>query len=427
MFDIHIERCYNKTKTNKCSRMIDSERLKILTDSAKYDVSCSSSGSSRKNTPKGLGNTEYGGICHSFTEDGRCISLLKILMTNKCAYDCLYCVNRRSNDVPRAEATPDEICELVINFYKRNYIEGLFLSSAIDVNPDNTMEKLLETVRKLRKVYNFNGYIHLKGIPSADPALIRKAGEFADRMSFNIELPSERSLKLLAPQKSKQGILLPMKRTAEEYLEAKRVKSNGFLPAGQTTQMIVGASPESDGQIIRLSQALYKKFSLKRVYYSSYVPTNFANTLLPAAPVGLLREHRLYQADWLMRFYGFTADEILDENENLSENFDPKCYWAIRHPEFFPVEINTAPPEKLLRVPGIGFKSAYKIVQARKFCRLGFDDLAKMRIVIKRAKNFITCSGKFFGTENRLAIENSLSTESNLTPVQLSLFSTQEI
>lgn len=407
--------------------MIDSSRLKILTDSAKYDVSCSSSGSNRKNTPRGIGNAEYGGICHSFTEDGRCISLLKILMTNKCAYDCQYCVNRRSNDIPRAEASPDEICELVINFYKRNYIEGLFLSSAIDPNPDTTMEKLLETVIKLRKKYNFNGYIHLKGIPSADQSLIEKAGRLVDRMSFNIELPSEKSLKLLAPQKSKQGILLPMQRTAEEYLEAKRIKSNGFLPAGQTTQMIVGASPESDGQIIRLSQALYRKFSLKRVYYSSYVPTNYSNTFLPAAPVGLLREHRLYQADWLMRFYGFSADEILDENENLSENYDPKCYWAIRHPEFFPVEINAAPPEKLLRVPGIGFKSAYKIVMARKYCRLGFDDLVKMRVVIKRAKNFITCSGKFFGTENRLAIAASLSTESDLSPVQLSMFSTNDI
>ncbi len=407
--------------------MIDSKRLKILTESAKYDVSCSSSGSNRKNKAGGLGNAEFGGICHSFTEDGRCISLLKILMTNKCMYDCQYCVNRRSNDVPRAEATPDEICELVISFYKRNYIEGLFLSSAIQHSPDATMEKLLEIVKKLRKAHNFNGYIHLKGIPAADNQLIRKAGEYADRMSFNIELPSEKSLKLLAPQKSKQAILLPMGNMAEEYREAKRIKYEGFLPAGQTTQMIVGASPESDGQIIRLTQALYKKYTLKRVYFSSYVPANYSNSNLPVLPVGLLREHRLYQADWLLRFYGFTADEILDENENLSEEYDPKCGWAIRHPEFFPVEVNTAPPEILLRVPGIGFKSAYKIVQARKFARLDFAALAKMRVVLKRAKNFITCSGKFFGTENLSLIKKNLLLECKTEPEQLSLFSTSEV
>lgn len=342
-------------------------------------------------------------------------------------YDCQYCVNRRSNDVPRAEATPDEICELVISFYKRNYIEGLFLSSAIQHSPDATMEKLLEIVKKLRKAYNFNGYIHLKGIPAADNQLIRKAGEYADRMSFNIELPSEKSLKLLAPQKSKQAILLPMGNMAEEYREAKRIKYEGFLPAGQTTQMIVGASPESDGQIIRLTQALYKKYTLKRVYFSSYVPANYSNSNLPVLPVGLLREHRLYQADWLLRFYGFTADEILDENENLSEEYDPKCGWAIRHPEFFPVEVNSAPPEILLRVPGIGFKSAYKIVQARKFARLDFAALAKMRVVLKRAKNFITCSGKFFGTENLSLITKDLLLECKTEPEQLSLFSTSEV
>ena len=348
-------------------------------------------------------------------------------MTNKCAYDCQYCVNRRSNDIPRAEATPDEICELVIGFYKRNYIEGLFLSSAIDASPDKTMEKLLEIVKKLRKVYNFNGYIHLKGIPSADEELRRRAGEYADRMSFNIELPSEKSLKLLAPQKSKQAILLPMSNMATEYREAKRIRSNRFLPAGQTTQMIVGASPETDGQIIRLSQSLYKKFSFKRVYYSSYVPTNYSTTNLPALPVGLLREHRLYQAAWLLRFYGFTANEILDENENLSEDYDPKCGWAIRHPEFFPVEINSAPPEILLRVPGIGFKSAYKIVQARRYGKLDFVSLAKMRVVLKRARNFITCSGKFLGTDNPEQIKNILLIENQSEPQQLSLFSSTEI
>lgn len=407
--------------------MLNLERLKILTESAKYDVSCSSSGSSHKNMHGGIGNAEFGGICHSFTEDGRCISLLKILMTNKCSYDCQYCVNRRSNDVPRAEASPKEICELVINFYKRNYIEGLFLSSAIDQTPDKTMEKLLEIVKLLRKVYNFNGYIHLKGIPSASDDLLKRAARYADRMSFNIELPSEKSLKILAPQKSKQSILLPMKNMAEEYLEAKRTKFKGFLPAGQTTQMIVGASPETDGQIIKLTQALYKKYSLKRVYFSSYVPTNYSNTNLPVSPVGLLREHRLYQADWLMRFYGFSAEEIIGENENLAEEYDPKCGWALRHPEFFPVEINSAPPEILLRVPGIGFKSAYKIVHARKYCRLDFCDLAKMRVVLKRARNFIICSGKFLGTDKQLLIKNSLTEGFESSFNQLSLFSSPEI
>ncbi len=381
--------------------MLDYERLKILTESAKYDVSCSSSGSSRKNTKDGIGNASVCGICHSFTEDGRCISLLKILMTNKCSYDCQYCVNRRSNDVPRAEATPDEICELVMNFYMRNMIEGLFLSSAVCVSPDNTMQKLTETVYKLRKLYKFNGYIHLKGIPSADRNLIIKAGELADRMSFNVELPSESSLKLLAPQKTKNGIFEPMSFMSDEYKQAKTLRYDKFLPAGQTTQMIVGASPESDGKIVRLAQGLYGKFALKRVYYSSYIPTNYTNPNLPVTGAGLLREHRLYQADWLLRFYGFKAEEILDENENLSENFDPKCHWALKHPEFFPVEINSAPPEVLVRVPGIGFKSATKIVKARKYGSLKFEDLFKMRVVMKRAASFITCRGKFFGTENQ--------------------------
>ena len=408
--------------------MLDIERLKILTESAKFDVSCSSSGSNRKNTANGLGNAYYGGICHSFTQDGRCISLLKILMTNKCAYDCEYCVNRRSNDVPRASATPDEICELTMNFYKRNLIEGLFLSSAIDVNPDNTMEKLLETIVKLRKLYGFNGYIHLKGIPSADNKLIMRAGEYADRMSFNIELPSEKSLRLLAPQKSKKGILAPMNYMADEYRNAKNMRHTHFLPAGQTTQMIVGASPESDGQIVRLTQALYKKYSLKRVYFSSYVPTNNNSELLPSLPVGLLREHRLYQADWLLRFYGFTADEIVGENENLSESCDPKCAWALRHPEFFPVEINSASPETLLRVPGIGFRGASKIVHARKYGALDFCDLYKMRIVMKRAVHFITCKGKFLGNDNPSARENVLTIASqNEFATQLSLFSSSEI
>ncbi|MBE5742496.1 MAG: putative DNA modification/repair radical SAM protein [Clostridiales bacterium] len=408
--------------------MIDAERLKILTESAKYDVSCSSSGSSRRNKKGGIGNAEFGGICHSFTEDGRCISLLKILLTNKCSYDCQYCVNRRSNDVPRAEATPDEISELVMSFYKRNMIEGLFLSSAVGTNPDDTMEKLLDTVIRLRKLYRFNGYIHLKGIPSADHKLILRAGEFVDRMSFNIELPTEKSLKLLAPQKSKSGILTPMGFMANEKRQAKSLRYGKFLPAGQTTQMIVGASPESDGQIIRLSQGLYNKFSLKRVYFSSYIPANDKNPLLPANPVGLLREHRLYQADWLLRFYGFTAEEILDEEENLPEEYDPKCHWAIKHPELFPVEINLAPPEVLVRVPGIGFKSAYKIVNARRYSKLDFEDLYRMRIVMKRAMHFITCKGKFLGSENRLTVKNDiLLTGQTETFSQISMFSNDEI
>ncbi len=403
---------------------MDAIKLKILTESAKYDVSCSSSGSSRKNTPDGLGNANVAGICHSFTPDGRCISLLKILLTNECVYDCQYCINRRSNDLPRAIASPHEICELVMNFYKRNYIEGLFLSSAIYKSPNYTMELLLEVVRKLRKVYKFNGYIHLKGIPNADYYLTHAAGILVDRMSFNIELPSEKSLTLLAPQKSKSSIIAPMKKVAYEYVEHKKAKSAKFLPAGQTTQMIVGASPEKDGQIVRLSQALYKNYKLKRVYYSSYIPTNQNNKLLPATPIGLLREHRLYQADWLLRFYGFSAEEILDENENLPTEYDPKCAWALKNMQFFPVEINTAPPEVLVRVPGIGFRSASKIVMARKYGKLSFEDLQKMRVVLKRATDFITVNGKFYGKENLKLITDNLSLQAASDNIeQLNLFS----
>lgn len=411
--------------------MIDAQKLKILTESAKFDVSCSSSDSARKNVKGGLGNANYAGICHSFTPDGRCISLLKILLTNVCSHDCLYCVNRRSNDVPRAIATPSEICELVIAFYKRNYIEGLFLSSAVYKNPNYTMELLLETVKKLRTQYRFNGYIHLKGIPGADYLLIKEAATLVDRMSFNLELPSEKSLNLLAPQKSKQQILLPMRTlSADGYALAEKTKKgySKFLPAGQTTQMIVGASPESDGQIIRLSQALYDKFKLKRVYYSSYLPMNNSTELLPHRPVGLLREHRLYQADWLLRFYGFSASELLNENENLPEEYDPKCAWALKNMHLFPIEVNTAPPELLLRVPGIGFKSANKIVSARKYGKLSFENLAKMRVVTKRAAHFITVNGKFYGYENLRSISNALAiTEQKENVEQISMFSTNEV
>ena len=408
--------------------MLDEQRLKILTESAKYDVSCSSSGSDRRNKKGGIGNASYAGICHSFTPDGRCISLLKILMSNKCVYDCLYCVNRRSNDVPRASATPDEICQLVINFYKRNYIEGLFLSSAIEVSPNHTMELLLETVIRLRKLYGFNGYIHLKGIPGADELMLRRAGNYVDRMSFNIELPSETSLKLLAPQKSKKAIVAPMKDMALEYVAAKAERNKSFLPAGQTTQMIVGASPETDGSIVKLTESLYKNFKLKRVYFSSYVPANFSTSLLPAKPVGLLREHRLYQADWLLRFYGFKADEIISDDENLDLTVDPKCGWALRNMQYFPVEVNTAPPEMLVRVPGIGFTTANKIVQARRFAKLDFADLYKMRVVMKRAVHFITCKGKFYGQERIGAVRNLLAlADSAENAEQLSMFSTPEI
>ena len=405
--------------------MIDAERLKILTESAKYDVSCSSSGSRRANTKGGIGNASVGGICHSFTPDGRCISLLKILMSNRCSYNCLYCPNRAEADVPRASATPDELCELVIAFYKRNYIEGLFLSSAVEGSPDRTMERMLDTVIRLRKVYRFNGYIHLKGIPMADRALVSRAAQYVDRMSYNVELPSEKSLKLLAPQKNKNAIIRPMRMLAGDIALKKR-ESGKFLPAGQTTQLIVGASPESDGQILKLSEAMYRRFSLKRVYYSSYVPV-VRHSLLPDRCTGLLREHRLYQADWLMRFYGFDADEIAKEGENLPEEYDPKCAWALRNMQFFPIEINTAPLEKLLRVPGIGTLGAYKIIKARKFAKLDFSDLAKMRIVLKRAKFFITCGGKFYGSDNYDTVKTALMLEERSEKYeQLSLFSTPE-
>ena len=407
--------------------MITEEKLTILTESAKYDVSCSSSGSGRKNAG-GIGNGYAAGCCHSFTPDGRCVSLLKILLSNDCIYNCKYCPNRLDADIPRATATPDEICELTIDFYKRNYIEGLFLSSAVHKNPDYTMERLLLVVKKLRTEYRFHGYIHLKGIPKADPALMREAALYADRMSYNIELPSETSLKLLAPQKSKESLLLPMRSLTEQAIAFKEEKRKGqvrghFLPAGQTTQMIVGASPEKDGQILRLTQALYQKNGLKRVYYSSYVPV-VKDKLLPEVGAGQLREHRLYQADWLLRFYGFSVEEIVNEGENLSMELDPKCAWALRNMHLFPVEINRAPLELLLRVPGIGAKNAYKIMEARKYAKLSFEDLAKMRVALKRAKHFITCNGKFFGAKNETAIRGLLtSAETQESAEQLNLFS----
>ncbi len=406
--------------------MIDAKKIKILTESAKYDVSCSSSGSNKRYN-NGVGTTNYGGICHSFTQDGRCVSLLKIVMTNICVYNCEYCNNRRSNDVERAIATPDEICTLTMEFYNRNYIEGLFLSSAVYKNPSYTMELLLETVIKLRKLYNFNGYIHLKGIPGADNSLIMRAGEYVDRMSFNLELPTEKSLRLLAPQKSKNAILKPMGFLSGEKEANKSIKSR-FLPAGQTTQMIVGATPESDGQILKLSSALYKKFHLKRVYFSSYVPVNLTSKILPNNYAGQLREHRLYQADWLMRFYGFTASEIASETDNLPLEYDPKCAYALRHLELFPIEINTASLEELLRVPGIGIKSAYKIISARRYGSLDFNSLLKMKVSLKRAIHFITAKGKFIGNEKPIEVKKLLSSNDvELNYTQLSMFSSKEL
>ncbi|MBE7068102.1 MAG: putative DNA modification/repair radical SAM protein [Clostridiales bacterium] len=407
--------------------MITQEKLQILTESAKYDVSCSSSGSGRKNQG-GIGNGYIAGCCHSFTPDGRCVSLLKILLSNDCIYDCKYCPNRVTADVPRATATVDEICELTIDFYKRNYIEGLFLSSAVHKNPNYTMERLVEVIKKLRTEYNFHGYIHLKGIPRADPSLNRLGALYADRMSYNIELPSEQSLKLLAPQKDKRSLLLPMKNLTQErsaFLEEKKkgLVKGRFLPAGQTTQMIVGASPEADGQILRLTQALYRNMQLKRVYYSSYLPV-VEDSLLPSKAVGQLREHRLYQADWLLRFYGFTVEEIVNESENLSMELDPKCAWALRNMHLFPMEINDAPLEGLLRVPGIGARNAHKIIQARRFTTLSFEDLIKMKIALKRAKHFITCNGKFYGAKNETAVKGLLiSAENGESAIQTDIFS----
>ncbi len=377
------------------------EKLNILADAAKYDVSCSSSGSSRKGDGKGIGNTVASGLCHSFAADGRCISLLKILFTNECIFDCKYCMNRKSNDVPRASFTPDEVCELTMEFYRRNYIEGLFLSSGILYSPDYTMELICQTLYKLRAVYHFQGYIHVKAIPGADPVLIEKAGFLADRMSVNLELATAESLQKLAPNKHRKTILRPMKQIQNGiamnrdemvlYNHAPR-----FCEAGQSTQMIVGATPESDYQIMSVAESLYQKFSLKRVYYSAFVNVN-QDKELPALPGGppLLREHRLYQADWLLRFYDFTVEELLTENRpNFNMMIDPKADWAVRHLELFPVEINRADYHLLLRIPGIGVKSAKRIVSARRFGRLTFEDLKKIGVVLKRALYFITCSGK---------------------------------
>lgn len=386
--------------------MTANEKLSILADAAKYDVSCSSSGSARSGDKSMLGNTSLPGICHSYSEDGRCISLLKILFTNKCIYDCSYCINRNSNsEMPRAEFTPDEVVDLTIGFYRRNYIEGLFLSSGVVRNPNHTMELLLSVVKKLRGA-RFNGYIHLKGIPGADHLLIEEAGKYVDRMSINIELPTTQSLRLLAPEKKRLDMIAPMgfiKEKMSEYKALGRQFKNApsFVPAGQSTQLIVGATADPDYKIIKISEALYKRMALKRVYYSSYVPVG--RTAIVAGPnVDLLkREHRIYQADWLLRFYGFTADEILTpEAPNLDMDVDPKCQWALRNMHLFPMDVNRVSFLELLRIPGIGNVTARRIMASRRFGPLHYDALKKMGVVMKRAKYFITCSGKPFGASD---------------------------
>ena len=398
------------------------EKLIILSDSAKYDASCSSSGSTRENK-NGIGNASFSGICHSFSNDGRCISLLKILMTNSCIFDCKYCINRRSNNVKRAIFTPEEICEITMNFYKRNYIEGLFLSSGIIKNPDYTMEKLIETIYLLRNKYHFNGYIHAKAIPGASEYLLKKLGKLVDRMSANIELPSESSLKLLAPDKNTDKISNIMQ-------TVKNNRSRIFTPAGQSTQMIIGASKESDLDILSKSEYLYNKYDLRRVFYSAYIPVN-KDSLLPSIDMPpLVRENRLYQADFLLRFYNYKVNNLLDKNNpNFNILLDPKADYALRHMEEFPKEINKANYYDLLKIPGIGPKSAKKIVSSRKYFKIDFKDLKKMGISLKRAKYFILCNGKYFTNpdiftksfiQSNLILENKESIKN--TGIQLSLF-----
>ena len=414
------------------------EKLTILTDAAKYDAACTSSGGTRTSKKGYIGNTSssVAGCCHSFSADGRCVTLLKVLMTNCCVYDCKYCVNRRSNDTRRAAFTPEELADLTINFYRRNYIEGLFLSSGVLQNPDYTTERMIRTLRILRETYRFNGYIHTKAIPGTSPELVEQLGLLADRLSVNIELPSEAGLKTLAPDKTKQAILAPMRQiqTRNQQNKEDLVKyrhAPKFAPAGQSTQLIVGATPDSDLHILRLTQGLYDKYCLKRVFYSAYVPV-VEHALLPAKDVKppLLREHRLYQADWLPRFYGFRAEELLDDQHpDFDPRVDPKCSWALNHLDFFPVEVNTADYEALLRVPGIGVTSARRILTARRVGRVHLDDLRRMGVVMKRAQYFLTASGKMpdglrFTPDSLL--RGLIAAEQPLLPqqemVQLSLF-----
>lgn len=407
------------------------EKLRILSDAAKYDVSCSSSGSSRKNTNNGLGNAAINGICHSWSADGRCISLLKILMTNYCIYDCKYCINRKDNDIERAILSPDEIVKLTVNFYRRNYIEGLFLSSGIIKSADYTMELMIAVAKKLRLEEKFNGYIHMKVIPGASRQLINEIGLYVDRVSVNIEFAENTALKLLAPDKKATDISTSMglirKNMIENAEDKKIFKSTpSFIPAGQTTQMIIGASGESDYAILARSENLYKNFDLKRVYYSGYVPVNKSGILVSTEQaVPMIREHRLYQADWLLRFYDFKADEILDEKDPFVDPLlDPKTNWAIKNSHFFPIEINKASYKDLLRVPGIGVTSAKRIVMTRKYSTIRYEHLKKLGIVIKRAKYFIVVNGEFLGfkKENPELLRNALMEKEKMVTEQLRLF-----
>ena len=406
------------------------EKLRILSDAAKYDVSCSSSGSGRKNTSNGLGNAAYSGICHSWSADGRCVSLLKILMTNHCIYDCKYCINRKSNDIERAILTPDEIVRLTINFYRRNYIEGLFLSSGVIKNADYTMEQMIAVAKKLRLEENFNGYIHMKVIPGASQELIHEIGLYVDRVSVNIELAENKALKLLAPDKKPNDISTSMgliRRNQIQNIEEKKLfkSTPSFIPAGQTTQMIIGAGGESDFAILNRSENLYKNFGLKRVYYSAYVPVNKSGILANTDAVPMLREHRIYQADWLLRFYNFKAEEILDEkNPFIDPLLDPKANWAVQNWHLFPIEINRASYKDLLRIPGIGVTSAKRIVMARKYSIIKYEHLKKLGVVIKRAKYFITVNGEFMGfrKESPELIRNALMEKEKMEMQQLKLF-----
>ncbi|WP_424654830.1 putative DNA modification/repair radical SAM protein [Capnocytophaga leadbetteri] len=412
------------------------EKLAILADAAKYDVSCSSSGSNRKGVKGDLGNTSAFGICHSFTEDGRCISLLKILLTNHCIYDCVYCVSRRSNDIKRAAFTVEEIVDLTINFYRRNYIEGLFLSSGVFKDPNTTMERLVRVAKKLRLEERFNGYIHLKTIPGASDELIREAGLYADRLSINLEIPTKKGLKLLAPEKDHKQMLSNVEFVKNELaistIEKQKYKhAPKFAPAGQTTQMIIGATNETDQKIIHVADYMYQKLDLKRVYYSGYVPV-LQDSRLPSlqSQVPVVRENRLYQADWLMRYYGFAPNEIVDDRQPfLDLEIDPKLAWALRNSHLFPIDINQAPREMLLRIPGVGVRSVQKILMARKFQTLSYYDLKKMGVTLSRAKYFITCSGAtpLAGTIDPLRLRGLLLGQSHskhkqLFTGQLSLF-----
>lgn len=405
--------------------MIDlTEKIKILTDAAKYDVSCSSSGSNRKNTKNGIGNGEVSGICHSWSEDGRCISLLKILMTNNCIYDCDYCINRRNNDIKREIFSVDEIVNLTINFYKRNYIEGLFLSSGVYKSPDYTMELLIKIAKTLRENYNFNGYIHMKAIPGSSKELINELGKYIDRASVNIELPTENSLKLYAPQKKYSSIITPMNTIKNSILEnrydkRKYINTPSFINAGQTTQMIIGAGGESDLDIITKSEELYKNLNMKRVYYSAFIPVSSSKLLSTTGKPPLHREHRIYQADFLLRFYNFKSTEILNRNNpNFNTELDPKANWALNNLDLFPMEINKISYYDLLRIPGIGPTSARRIVSYRKLAGLKYDDLKKIGVVLKRAKYFITVNGEYRGIKkdnpNKIKDILAISDSSNI-------------